>query len=134
MNKALWVVQGLLALFFALGSGAPKFFLPVESLGMPIPLPQAFVLFIGVAEVLGGLGLILPGLLNTRPGLTPLAAACLTALTVCAAVYQMVAGQPANALFALFMGLLAAFVAFGRWRLAPLGGSRTTALAPAANS
>ena len=52
MNRALWIVQGLLALFFALGSGAPKLLLPPETLPMPIPLPYAFILFIGVAEVL----------------------------------------------------------------------------------
>src|SRR5215208_2537647 len=64
MNRALWIVQGLLALFFALGSGAPKLLLPPETLPMPIPLPDLFLRFIGVAEVLGGLGLILPGLLR----------------------------------------------------------------------
>ena len=123
LNVLLWVLQGFLALFFCLASGAPKLFLPPEMLGMPIPLPQAFVLLIGVCEILGGLGLVLPGLLHTRTGLTPLAAACLALLTVCAAVYQVAGGQPGNAVFAIVMGLIAAFVAYGRWRLAPLGGS-----------
>ena len=41
MNRALWIVQGLLALFFALGSGAPKLLLPLETLPMPIPLPAS---------------------------------------------------------------------------------------------
>jgi len=72
MNRALWIVQGLLALFFAVGSGAPKLLLPPETLPMPIPLPYAFILFIGVAEVLGGIGLVLPMLLRIRPGLTPI--------------------------------------------------------------
>jgi uncharacterized membrane protein YphA (DoxX/SURF4 family) len=75
MNRALWIVEGLLAVFFALASGAPKLLLPPEALPMPIPLPGWFMTFTGVAEILGGLGLILPGLTRIRPGLTPLAAA-----------------------------------------------------------
>jgi hypothetical protein len=130
---ALWIAQVFLAVFFGLASGAPKFFLPPEMLGMPIPLPMPFLKFIGAAEVLGALGLLLPGLLHTRPGLTPLAAMGLVLLTLCAAVYQLMAGQPANAVFALVMGLIAAFVAYGRWRLAPFAGSKT-AIAGSTNS
>ena len=120
MNRALWIVQALLGLFFALGSGAPKLLLGPEALALPIPLPGPFLRFIGVAEVLGGLGLILPGLLGMRPGLTPLAAAGLVLITIGATVYQLAAGQLESALFAATVGLLCAFVAYGRWRLAPL--------------
>ena len=123
LNIALWTVQILLALFFAGASGAPKFFLPDELLAMPIVLPRAFLIFIGTAEVLGALGLILPGLTRVRPGLTPLAAAGLVLVTICAAIYQTLGHQPANAVFALVIGAVAAFVAYGRWRLAPLTGS-----------
>jgi hypothetical protein len=52
-----------------------------------------------------------------------LAASGLVALTVCASVYQFLGHQPANAIFALAIGALAAFLAYGRWRLAPLRGS-----------
>jgi hypothetical protein len=120
VNVALWIVQGLLALFFALASGAPKLFLPIEMIPMPVPLPEAFIKLIGVAEVAGAIGLILPGLVGIRPGLTPLAAVGLVLLTICAAVYQVIGGQPANAVFALIIGLVAAFVAYGRWRVVPL--------------
>jgi uncharacterized membrane protein len=116
----LWIVQGLLALFFAGASGAPKLLLPLEMIPMPLPLPEWFVRSIGVAEVLGAVGLILPGLSRIRPGLTSLAAAALVLLTICAAGYQLLARQPENAFFALVIGLLAAFVAYGRLRLAPL--------------
>src|SRR3712207_3222612 len=134
MNRALWTVQVLLALFFGLASGAPKLLLPPETLPeMPIPLPRAFVLFIGVAELAGALGLILPGLLKIRPGLTPLAAAGLVLITVGATGYWLVAGDAlGNAAFAAGMALICAFVAYGRWQLVPhRGPSARAALQPA---
>jgi len=131
LSVLLWSLQGLLGLFFAAGSGAPKLLLPAEQLTMPLALPYAVVLFIGVAEILGGLGLILPGLTRIRPGLTLLAAAGLVLVTVGATVYQLAAGQPGNALFALAVGLLTAFVGYARWRLAPLGRTQPLVLQPA---
>jgi hypothetical protein len=124
MNRALWIIQVLLALLFVLASGAPKLLLPPETLPMPIPLPYSFVLFIGVAEVLGGLGLILPAITGVRPGLVPLAASGLVLVTLGATAYQFAAGEVAAALFPVAVGLLCAFVAYGRWQLAPLRGSR----------
>jgi uncharacterized membrane protein len=118
LSIVLWIVQGLLALFFAGASGAPKLLLPMEMIPMPLPLPEWFVRSIGVAEVLGAIGLILPGLTRIRPGVTVLAAAGLVLLTICATVYQLLA-QPENAIYAIVIGLLAAFVAYGRLRLAP---------------
>jgi len=120
MNRALWTLQVFLGLFFALASGAPKLILPLDSLPMPIPLPQAFITFIGVAEVLGGLGLILPGVTRIRPGLTPLAAVGLTLVATGGMGYQLAAGEPGNAVFAVVIALLCAFIAYGRWRLAPI--------------
>lgn len=131
INVLLWIMQVMLALFFALGSGAPKLLLPVEKLALPLELPQAMVQLIGVAEVLGALGLILPGLLRFRPGLTPLAAAGLVLVTIGVTVYQLAAGQVGSALFALVVGLLAACVAYGRWRLVPLASTQPSVLQPA---
>jgi hypothetical protein len=132
LGVGLWVLQVLLGLFFVLGSGAPKLLLPVETLPMPIPLPELALKLIGVAEVLGGLGLILPGVLRIRTGLTPLAATGLVLVTIGATVYQIAAGQPGNAVFAIVIGLLCAFVAYGRWRLVPLrGAARQPSLQPA---
>ncbi|HEX9871242.1 MAG TPA: DoxX family protein, partial [Candidatus Tectomicrobia bacterium] len=83
-------------------------------------------------EVLGGLGLILPGLLRIRPILTPLAAAGLMLVTIGATVYQLAAGQVGSALFAVVVGLLCTFIAYGRWRLAPhYGSSHPSGLQPA---
>jgi hypothetical protein len=117
-DVALWILQAVLALFFVFANGAPKLLLPVERLNLPIDLPQAFIWFIGTAEVLGGLGLVLPGLLRRSMGLTPLAATGLALVTVGATVYQLAAGQPASALFAVAVGSLAAAVAYGRRHLA----------------
>ncbi len=121
-NVQLWTVQVFLALFFALGSGLPKLLLPPEVLAanMPIALPREFVLFIGTCEILGALGLILPGITRVGTKLTPLAAGCLALLTLCATTYQLLAHQPESAIFAVVMGLICSFVAYGRWRRAPL--------------
>src|SRR2546425_99918 len=124
MNYTLWIV--LLALLF-LFAGGMKVALPLDALTKQMPLPGLFVRFIGVAEVLGAMGLILPGLLRIRQGLTPLAAAGLVIIMTGATVVTVAGGQLAPALLSVVVGLLAAFVAFGRWRLAPLRGSSRTA-------
>jgi hypothetical protein len=121
MNLALWIVQALLALLF-LFAGGMKLVLPLEKLAGPVTLPGFFLRFIGVAEALGGLGLILPGLLRIRPGLTPLAAAGLVIIMIGATALTLATGGVTMALIPLVVGLLAAFVAYGRWRLAPLRG------------
>lgn len=124
MNVALWIVQVLLALLF-LWAGGIKLVMPIEEMmkQMPLPLPGWFLRFIGVAEVLGALGLILPGLLRIRPGLTPLAAAGLVIIMIGATVVTLMTGDVVMALIPLVVGLLSAFVAYGRWRLAPHRGS-----------
>jgi hypothetical protein len=124
-NGLLWTLQVLLALFFGLASGAPKLLLPAEALPMPIPLSQGFLWIVGACEVLGALGLILPGLTHTQPWLTVLAAGCLALLTVCAATYQLMGGQPANAVFALVIGAVTGVVAYGRVRLASASATAT---------
>jgi uncharacterized membrane protein YphA (DoxX/SURF4 family) len=124
MTYALWIVQGLLAVLF-LFAGGVKLVLPIEEMTkqMPVPLPGLFLRFLGVVEVLGALGLILPGLLRVRPGLTPLAAAGLVLIMIGATVITLVGGDVATALISLVVGVLATFVAYGRWRLAPHRGS-----------
>ena len=122
MNKALWVLQGLLAALF-LFAGGMKLILPVEALAGPVPLPGPFLRFIGVAEVLGAVGLIVPALLGVRAGLTPLAAAGLAVIMIGATAISATAGLAAAAV-PFVTGLLAALVAYGRWRLAPSGARR----------
>ena len=120
MNIALWIVQGLLAALF-LFAGGIKLVMPIEEMlkQMPVALPVWFVQLTGIFEVLGAIGLILPWLLRIRPGLTPLAAAGLVIVMIGATAYNLAAGDIASALMTVVIGILAAFVAYGRWRLTP---------------
>jgi uncharacterized membrane protein YphA (DoxX/SURF4 family) len=118
----LWIVQVLLAALFVFAGGM-KLVMPMDKLTGPVNFPEWFIRFIGVAELLGGLGLVLPGLLRTGPGLTPLAAAGLIVIMIGAIAVTLMTGDVAAALIPLVVGLLAVFVAYGRWRLAPHQGS-----------
>src|SRR5216684_8511798 len=102
MNIVLWIVQALLALLF-LFAGGTKLILSIEqmqAMGSPnqVVLPGLLIRFIGVCEVLGALGLILPGLFRIRPGLTPLAAAGLTIIVIGATALTLKIGGGATAL------------------------------------
>ena len=133
MTYVLWIVQALLALLY-LFTGGMKLTLPIEELTAQVPLPGWFVRFIGLAEVLGALGLILPGLTRIRPGLTPLAATGLVIIMIGAVVTTLLTMDAVFALIPLVAGLLAAFVAYGRSRLAPhRGSSGRSALGPASS-
>ena len=122
MTYALWIVQGLLALLF-LFAGVMKFIMSIEEMTRQIQMPAAFLWFIGVAEICGGLGLILPSLLRIRPGLTPLAAVGLVIIMIGATIVSLMIGPVSLAAMPFVVGLLAAFVAYGRWKLAPIRGS-----------
>ena len=130
MTYALWFIQIVLALLFLLAGGL-KLVVPIEALGMPFELPAVFVRFIGVCEVLGALGLLLPGLMRTRTHLTSLAALGLTTIMVGATMFTP-PDQIQLAIVPVAVGLLAACVAYGRWRVAPLRtSSQLRASAPA---
>ena len=116
-NATLWVIQGVLAALF-LFAGSMKLILPIEEMAGPVALPGAFLRFIGVAEVAGALGLILPWLTRIRLALTPVAAAGLVVIMAGATAISAAAG-PVAALVPLVVGLLAAAVAYGRWRAVP---------------
>src|SRR6267154_1590404 len=109
MNIVLWIIQVLLALLF-LFAGGIKLVLPIEEMTKQMALPGLFLRFLGVVEVLGGLGLILSGLLRITPGLTPLAAAGLVIVMIGATAISLKIGMSA-ALIPLVTGVLAAFVA-----------------------
>ena len=112
-TMTLWTIQGLLALVF-LFAGSMKLILPIEMLTAQMPLPGLFVRFIGIAEVAGALGLILPGLTRIQRGLTPLAACGLVIIMIGATVVTLAIGGGASALIPLVVGLFAIAVAYGR--------------------
>src|SRR3989454_2746475 len=95
MNVALWIVQGLLAALFLFAGGA-KLVLPLDQMAGPGALPGWFLRFLGVAEGLGALGLVLPGLLRVRSGLTSPAAAGVGIILIAAAVVTWVGGVGAG--------------------------------------
>lgn len=109
----LWTVQGLLAAMF-LFAGGMKWAMPVAMLEAQSHLPGAFVRFIGVCEILGALGLVLPGLFRVRTDLTFLAAVGLVLIMTGATTITLGQGQILPAIGPLVLGLLAAFVARGR--------------------
>jgi hypothetical protein len=111
----LWTIQGVLALLF-LFAGGMKLALPAAALAQQSPLPPVFLKFIGLCEVAGALGLVLPGLLRIRRGLTPLAAAGLVVIMTGATIITLAMGQVGPALLPFIVGLLATFVARKRWQ------------------
>jgi uncharacterized membrane protein YphA (DoxX/SURF4 family) len=118
MNILLWIIQILLALLF-LFAGGSKLVMSMEtmqSMASPnqVKLPEFFIRFIGVVEVLGALGLILPGLFRIRKGLTALAATGLAIIMIGAVVITIKGDGIVMAITPLIVGLLCAFVAYGR--------------------
>lgn len=120
LSYVLWLCQGLFALLFLL-VGSMELIVPIDVMPalMPVELPAVFVRFIGVAEVLGAIGLLLPGHLNIREELTLLAAAGIVIIMRRATVLTLVNSDVGPALIPVIVGFLAAFVAYGRWRLRP---------------
>ena len=117
-SMPLWIAQGTLALIF-LFAGGMKLALPLDVLTAQIPLPGALVRFVGVCELLGAIGLILPGIFRVRVGLTPLAATGLVLIMIGATAVTLAMGQGVAALIPCLVGALAAFVAYGRWPAIP---------------
>ena len=124
---ALWTIQGLLALVF-LFAGGMKLAISGDDLAasMTLPLPILFIRFIGLCEVLGALGLVLPGVFRIRTDLTPLAAKGLVVIMIGAVVTTVATMDAAMAILPFVVGALASVVAFGRTRLAPLTNRRSS--------
>ncbi|MEU8358341.1 DoxX family protein [Nonomuraea sp. NPDC048882] len=118
MNIALWIVQVALGAMFFM-AGVMKATQPKEKLAPRLPWVDDFsagtIRFIGVAEVAGGLGLILPAVTGIAPVLTPLAAAGLALTMVLAAVVHVRRKEPSGIAVNAVLFLLAAFVAWGRF-------------------
>ncbi|MEV0391143.1 DoxX family protein [Nonomuraea sp. NPDC050643] len=127
LNGVLWSLQALFGFFFA-GSGFGKVLLYDGVLYAAAPravawyaaVPQPLIVFIGVCEVLGGVGLILPAMTKVKPKLTPLAGAGLTLTMLLAAGFHVMRGEYALVPANLLLGGVAAFIAIGRWKWRPI--------------
>jgi len=122
MNILLWILQIILGLFFTL-VGIMHFIVPP---GLPAQMAWMYDLsptlhyISGTAEILGGLGLILPSVFRIKTWLTPLAALGLTLVMILATIYHLQRGEPMNIILNLVWAVLLAFVAYGRWKIVPL--------------
>lgn len=113
-SYALWTVQALLTALF-LFAGSAKLVMPIEAMTKQMPLPGLFLRFIGVSEVLGAIGLVLPGILRIRRELTPLAASGLAIIMVGATAVNIATHNVGAALITFVAGILLLIVARGRW-------------------
>lgn len=122
MHVTLWILQGVLAVIFAFAG--VTHFLPPEGLPEAMrgvaELPAGVPYFIGTVEILAALGLILPGLTGIQTRLTPLASAGLILVMVGAIVWHAQREEFPNIVLNVILAVIAAFVAYGRWRLRPL--------------
>jgi uncharacterized membrane protein YphA (DoxX/SURF4 family) len=117
LGIALWSMQIILAALF-LFAGVMKFVMPVQEMTKGSGLPGSFFHFIGLMEMLGGIGLVLPSVFRIAPSLTPLAACGLGIIMLGATVTSLPMGW--MALFPFLVGLFTAFIAFGRFKLLPI--------------
>ena len=123
LHLGLWVVQGLLgALFLAVGAmkATQPITMLVDMLGWPAAVPAPLVRVIGVAELLGALGLILPAATRVKPMLTPLAGVGLAIVLLLATIFHISRGELGAMPIPLVLAALAAFVAWGRATKAPI--------------
>lgn len=122
LNITLWVVQVLLALAY-LAAGIQKAFFSFDALATTIfwtvYVPHPLVRFIGVSELLGSVGLIVPAATGIQPRLATWAAAGLTLIMASATIMHAVRGETIALPTTITLFVLDAFVAYGRWKLAP---------------
>lgn len=120
MNIVLWILQALLAAAFA-AHGWMLVAPPPDLLAiMNEQLGVAFRIFLGVAEIAGAIGILLPAITRKLPWLTPLAGACLALVVASATLLHLYRGETSSAVTTAILFLLASSVAYGRWRLRPI--------------
>ena len=119
MNITLWVLQVLLAAAF-LAHGLFLLFPPAEMLAQMSLMPTAFRIFLGVAEVLAGIGLTLPGITRILPGFVPAAATGIMLVMISACVFHITRGETSAAITTAILLVVATFVAYMRWKVTPI--------------
>ncbi len=123
MNVGLWIAQILLAALYLM-AGANKLFKPITELITMLPwvsgTPEGLVRFIGLSELLGGLGLILPAASRVKPNLTPAAAFGLAIVQLLAIVFHVSRGEFSFLGMNIILLLLAVLIAWGRFKKAPI--------------
>lgn len=123
LHITLWVLQVLLGALF-LATGLMKLATPIAQLATSLPwvtdVPATLVRFIGLAELAGALGLLLPSLTRIRPNLTPLVALGLVAVMVLAIPFHLSRGEAMVLPMNLILAMLAGVIAWGRSRKAPI--------------
>ncbi len=120
MNIVLWVLQVLLAAEYAWHGWLMVSPPPEIAEIMNTFLPPWFRIFIGVAELLAAVALILPGATRIMPWLTSLAAAGLMIVMASATVLHAVRGETTSAIMAAVLFVLVTFVAYMRWKVIPI--------------
>ena len=122
LHNSLWVAQILVAA--SLTSGAIMKFMPIEKMAPIMPwmgqLPPWQVRLLGIVDLLGAVGLILPALLRIKPNLTPITAVFVIALMISSIIIHLSRGEASVIGFNVFVIILAAFIAWGRFSKAPI--------------
>ena len=119
MNIMLWVLQVLLAVAF-LAHGWLFLFPPAAMLELMKPIPPAFRIFLGVAEVLAAVGLTLPGITRILPWLISCAAAGLMVVMISATILHITRGEISSAITTAILFVVVTFVAYMRWKVKPI--------------
>ncbi len=132
LHTGLWVAQVVLAGIFMM-AGYTKATQPIDQLAAMLPwtiaVPHELVRFIGVSEILAAIGLLLPALLRIKPILTPLAASGLVTVMVLAAGFHATRGEGAGIGLNLTFAAIALFIAWGRFKKAPIQEKESTIVA-----
>jgi putative oxidoreductase len=127
LHITLWIAQLLLFAFFLM-AGVNHGLKPIADAAKSSPwitgVPVGLARFIGFAELAGALGVVLPAATRVKPWLTPLAAAGLAVIMALAVPFHVSRGEASVVAFNLVPMLVAVFVAWGRWKRAPIAARR----------
>ena len=121
-NVLLWVLQVVFGIYFVL-VGISHFIVPE---GLPAQMEWMYELsdtlhiIVGIAEIAGGLGLILPSLTRIRPELTVYAAGGLVLVMIGAVIYHAGRGEAQSIVTNVVIAAIVAFIGYGRWKLEPI--------------